>query len=267
LSESDEGESVYSEREELVLEGVSTGGRSLLAVFAHPDDETFATGATLARYASEGVHIVLYCATDGEAGKTSGLPVSSPSQLGRLRRKELHAACEILGVGYIEHGSHADGKLAAADPYNVIGEIVSLIRGWQPDVVITFGPEGAPTQHPDHCAISRLATAAFFLAGTNAYAQQLSSDLQPHRATRLCYVTWPTPEPESRYQIEGQPIHLSIDARPWNGKKMEAYEAHRSQHQHRANFEEYAMVERECYHVAAGLPLGDGATDLFRGAE
>ena len=66
--------------------------RSLVAVFAHPDDETFAIGGTLARYAGEGVRCSLYCATDGDAGRSSGIPVSSRAELGALRRRELHAA-------------------------------------------------------------------------------------------------------------------------------------------------------------------------------
>ena len=66
------------------------------------------------------------------------------------------------------------------DPDIVIGEIVALLRRERPDVVITFGPEGAPTQHRDHRAISRLATAAFLLAGTaSAFPEQLAMVSHP----------------------------------------------------------------------------------------
>ena len=78
----------------------------LTAVFAHPDDETFATGGTIARYASEGVRCSLYCATDGDAGRSSGIPVSSPAELGALRRAELRAACDVLGIRTLVSGSH-----------------------------------------------------------------------------------------------------------------------------------------------------------------
>jgi LmbE family N-acetylglucosaminyl deacetylase len=238
--------------------------RSLTAIFAHPDDETFATGATLARYASEGVRCSLYCATDGDAGQSSGIPVSSAAELGRMRREELRAACAVLGIASIELGGHSDGKLAAADPDVVIGQIVSLIRREKPDVVLTFGPEGAPTQHRDHRAICRLATSAYLLAGTpTAYPDQFVDGVQPHRARRLCYVTWPTPEADSIYQVMGQPIHAELDARPWNTRRREAYVAHLSQQQHRPNFEKYAVVDHECYFVASGVPLTPVATDLF----
>src|SRR5688572_15718510 len=164
--------------------------RGLAAVFAHPDDETFAIGGTLARYSGDGVRCALYCATDGDAGQSSGIPVSSPDELAALRREELRTAGRILGVRTLERGGHRDGALAAADPDVVIGEIVRLLRRERPEVVITFGPEGAPTRHRDHRAISRLATAAVLLAGTRtAYPEQLAGGLAPHRAGRLCYVT------------------------------------------------------------------------------
>ena len=69
----------------------------LTALFAHPDDETFATGGTIARYSSRRNRCSLYCATDGDAGRSSGIPVSSRAELGALRRAELHAACDVLG--------------------------------------------------------------------------------------------------------------------------------------------------------------------------
>ena len=159
--------------------------RSLAAVFAHPDDETFAIGGTLARYAGDGVRCSLYCATDGDAGRSSGIPVSSRAELASLRRDELRAACAMLGIGTLECGGHPDGALDAVDPDVVMSEIVRLIRRERPGVVVTFGPEGAPTRHRDHRAISRLATAAFLLADTTtAYPEQLAEGLAPHRADR-----------------------------------------------------------------------------------
>src|SRR3954470_2077015 len=112
--------------------------RRLTAVFAHPDDETYATGGTLARYASEGVRCSLYCATDGDAGQSSGIPVSTRGELGALRRAELRAACDVLGVQSVVCGGHPDGDLHGIDPEVVIGEIVAMIRREQPEVVITF---------------------------------------------------------------------------------------------------------------------------------
>ncbi len=240
--------------------------RGLSAVFAHPDDETFATGATLARYAGDGVHCSLYCATDGDAGRSSGIPVSSRAELAALRRDELRAACEVLGVAAIHRGGHPDGTLAATDPELVMSEIVRFIRRERPSVVLTFGPEGAPTRHRDHRAISRLATAAFLLADTTtAYPEQLAEGLAPHRPDRLCYVTWPVPAPGFDPPTEGQPIDISIAARDWLPRKRQAFEAHRTQHQHRAHFERLALPDTEDYFVAIGTPAPRGATDLFAG--
>ena len=238
----------------------------MTAVFAHPDDETYATGATLARYSAEGVRCSLYCATNGDAGKSSGIPISSGEELGAIRRVELKAACGVLGIERVEFGDHGDGRLGQADEQQVIGEIVRLIRRERPDVVLTFGPEGAASEHGDHKAISSLARRAFECAGSlDEFPEQLMGSVRPHQARRLCFVTWPAPQPSDLYQVAGQPAHVRIDARHWNGKKLEAYLTHRSQRQHQANFERYALVDAECYSVAAGVPAPSGAADLFSG--
>ena len=240
--------------------------RRLTAVFAHPDDETFAVGGTLARYADDGVRCSLYCATDGDAGRSSGIPVSSRAELAALRREELRAACEVLGVAAIERGGQPDGQLAAVDPEVVLAEIVRLIRRERPEVVLTFGPEGAPTRHRDHRAISRLATAAYLLADTTtAYPDQLADGLAPHRAERLCYVTWPDPPPGAELDTEGQPTDIRVAVRAWLPRKRQAFEAHRTQHQHRVHFERDALPDTEDFFVAMGLPVPRGAADLFAG--
>ena len=237
--------------------------RALAAVFAHPDDETFATGGTLARYARDGVHVTLYCATDGDAGRASGVPFSSREELGRIRRAELLRACAVLGIQRVEHGGHPDGALAAADPDLVIGQIVGFLRRERPQVVLTFGPEGAPTGHRDHKAISRFATSAVLLAGTTAFPEQLASGLTAHRPERLCYVTWPMPFPGDRPAQEGQPIQLRVPIEPWHETKLDAFFAHRTQLEHEAYFRTVALSTTEDYFVATGARgIGD---DLFAG--
>jgi LmbE family N-acetylglucosaminyl deacetylase len=186
--------------------------------------------------------------------------------LAALRRSELRAACDILGVRTLEFGGHPDGRLAAVDPEIVMGEIVRLLRRERPEVVVTFGPEGAPTRHPDHRAISRLATAAVLLADTTTeYPEQLAEGLAPHRAERLCYVTWPPPTSGTQPSTEGQPVHVAVPVRQWLRRKSAAFDAHRTQHEHRARFEKLALGDDECYFVAIGVPAPRGATDLFAG--
>ena len=249
---------------------VREAGRTLAAIFAHPDDETFAIGGTLARYSAAGVRCVLYCATDGDAGRSSGIAVPSREALGQLRRAELVAAARALGVAALRHGGHADGALGSVDVDQLIGEVVAFLREHRPDVVLTFGPEGAPTAHRDHRAIARAATAAFFLAGMeHAYPEQLADGRQPHRAARLYYVTWEPPP------AEGIPVPrgLAPDARlPLDGAllgaKERAYAEHRTQHEFRARFEELALKPVELYHLASGTPQPQRLVDdLFAGLQ
>jgi LmbE family N-acetylglucosaminyl deacetylase len=238
--------------------------RAITAVFAHPDDETFATGGTLAKYTDEGVRCSLYAATDGDAGRSSGIPVSSRAELGVIRRAELQAACAALGVQPPECGGHPDGALAATDPERVLSEIIAVLRRERPQVVLTFGPEGAPTGHLDHKAICRLATAAVLLAGTRtACPEQLEAGLTPHRPQRLCYVTWPVPAPDEAPRKEGQPRQICIPVERWHPRKLAAFFAHRTQLDHEAYFRREAMPATEDYFVAIGAPLG--GEDLFAG--
>ncbi len=170
----------------------------------------------------------------------------------------------MLGVQRVDFGGHGDGKLAQADEQQVMGEIVRLLRQEQPEVVLTFGPEGAPTQHRDHIAISSLTRRAIECAASDSeYPEQLMGTVRPHRVARLCVVTWPAPMPGDLYQAIGQPAHIRIDAGPWNGKKREAFLSHRSQRQ--ANFERYALVDAEWYCVAWGAAAPLNAEDLFSG--
>src|SRR6185503_13983996 len=102
------------------------------------------------------------CATNGDAGKTAGVPVSSRDDLAERRKREARAACDILGIRSIDFGNYPDGELERTDHTALIGDIVRFIRRRRPDVVIGFGPEGAPTAHRDHRVMSRLTLAAFF---------------------------------------------------------------------------------------------------------
>jgi len=241
--------------------------RALTAVFAHPDDETFATGGTFAKYAEEGVRCSLYAATDGDAGRSSGIPVSSREELGRIRRAELVEACSRLGIDVMEYGGHPDGALASADPDVVIGQIVALIRRERPQVVLTFGPEGAPTGHRDHRAIYRFAASAVLLAGTTAFPEQLDAGLRPHRADRLCLVTWPPPAADEAPRQPGQPIQIRIPVQPWHPRKLDAFFAHRTQAEHEVYFRREAMPPMEDYFVAIGTPAPTGATGLWDGID
>lgn len=238
-------------------------GRRLAAVFSHPDDETFATGATLARYAQAGVEVTLLCATDGGAGKSSDVPVASAEELAAIRRNELYAAARHLGVRDVTACGHPDKGLSSLDADVLVSDVVRFLRRVQPDIVITFGPEGGPTGHPDHRAISRAATTAFFLA---ALPTECVGEGQPHRAARLYYTTYRQPRPGARLQRLGLPPTARLDARPWERWKREAFMLHATQRMHHATFEEIALTDEEWFALASGMPQeGDVVNDLFEG--
>ena len=235
-------------------------------VFAHPDDETFTAAGTIAKLARAGNRIDLFCATDGDAGRTSGILVSSRAELATLRRAELTAAAAILGIASLSTPGHGDGVLKEVDPDRLIGEIVLFVRRYRPDVLVTFGPEGAPTQHRDHRAISRAATAAFFLAGLpTEYPDQLR-EAEPHAPSRLYYTAWDPPATGSELMAESVPVTCRVPVSQYLGVKREAFLAHATQRQHQRRFEELTMLPAERFAFAAGLPQPRSVTeDLFEG--
>jgi LmbE family N-acetylglucosaminyl deacetylase len=237
----------------------------LACVFAHPDDETFAVGGTLAKLAARGDQVDLFCATDGDAGKSSGIPVSSRSELGALRRSELTIAAQLLGIRSLATPGHPDGGLREVDQDRLVGEIVYFIRRCRPEVVLTFGPEGAPTRHRDHRAISRAATAAYFLAPLATEYGEQSREVAVHHAARLYYCAWEPPPPDAELATLSTPFTCRVDVAPWVARKRGAFEAHRSQHQHRARFET-TTTDIECYTLASGTAQPRAITeDLFEG--
>lgn len=221
---------------------------ALLGVFAHPDDETFAVGATLARLADEGVRTALYVATDGAAGRSSGVATRDPQELARLRRAELLRAAGVLGVGRATMPGWPDGALGDQDFDAVLGGIVQTMRLVRPDVVVTFGPEGGPNQHRDHKAVSRAATAAFAAAGDDEW-----------RPRRLFYFAWDQAITE-RFGVRSEPVTCRLDVAKWMEVKRKAFEEHRTQWDHRETFE-FTVAAVESFALAAG-PAGPG-DDLF----
>ena len=148
---------------------------TLLAVLAHPDDETICSGV-LAMAAARGWRVVLASATRGEAGEIADASLATPETLGAVREEELRCACGRLGIeeprllGYCDSGmagalqNEDPRSFTRADPHTVQRQIVTLIRKLQPHSVITFEPFGI-YGHPDHIAISRFTTEAFDYAG------------------------------------------------------------------------------------------------------
>jgi LmbE family N-acetylglucosaminyl deacetylase len=157
----------------------------LMCVLAHPDDESLATGGILAKYAASNVQTYLVMATRGERGWSGpAADYPGPQALGRLREAELRAAAQVLGLREVVFLDYQDGELDRADPAQAIAKIVSHLRRVQPDVVVTFDPNGM-YGHPDHIAISQLATTAVVAAADPSYHSLTTGS--PHRVTKLYY--------------------------------------------------------------------------------
>ena len=158
----------------------------LLCIFAHPDDESMGMGASLAKYAAEGVETHLVCATRGERG-WFGHEEQNPglSALGQLREGELRRAVETLGLKSIHFLDYIDGDLDRANPAEAIARIVTFIRTIQPQVIVTFPPDGN-YGHPDHIAIGQFTQAAIVCAADAAYAA--AKHLPAHRVSKLYYM-------------------------------------------------------------------------------
>jgi LmbE family N-acetylglucosaminyl deacetylase len=132
--------------------------QALLAVFAHPDDETFRPGGTLALLARQGVRVEVLTFTRGEAGSCGDPPLCAPAELSAVRERELHAACAALGI-WPRLLDYADGHLPEADAETMIAHILSVIREIQPQVLLSFGLDGL-SGHPDHIAVGQWAAEA-----------------------------------------------------------------------------------------------------------
>ncbi len=193
----------------------------LLCVLAHPDDESLGTGGTLAKYAAEGIETYLVTATRGERGRFGeGGESPGPDVVGRVREAELREAAKVLGLGDVSFLDYHDGALDQVDPSEAVGKIAGHLRRVKPQVVITFGPEGA-YGHPDHIAISQLTTSAIICAAAERVSAPAAalSPAEPHRVSKLYYIAW-SERKWAAYQAALRNLTFNVDgvdrkAAPW----------------------------------------------------
>ncbi len=167
----------------------------LLAVLAHPDDESLGVGGTLAKYASQGIDVFLLTATRGESGRYRGFRPGDPehpgaSKLASIREAELRSAALALGVREVALLDYRDSQLDQALPGEAVTAIAGHIRRVRPQVVLTFGPDGA-YGHPDHIAISQFTIAALVAAADPAVTGDRANALAPYSVAKLYYIAWP----------------------------------------------------------------------------
>ena len=200
-----------------------------------------------------GHEVGLVTLTRGEAGRWYPKPLGTwkRADLARERAKEWRGAVRAIGVQRAWLLRWPDGGVANVDPDRITTQLVRIIRRFRPAVVVTFGPEGAGSEHDDHAATSRLATRAFRWA---AVPGVLPGAGRPHRAHRLYYAT----APEGARSLRGRrpagylsPTHV-VDISGYVDRKAQAFDNHRSQFKDRDFF--YAMLRRrgprEYFHLA-----------------
>lgn len=171
----------------------------LMCVLAHPDDESLGTGGTLAKYAAEGAETYLVTATRGERGRFGGSG-ERPGDVvvGETRETELRGAARELGVREVIVLGFPDGGLDAVPPAIAQEAIAEQLRRIKPQVVVTFGPDGA-YGHPDHIAVSQLTTAAVVRAADRDYA-----------VSKLYYIAWSAPV-WAQYQAALKRLTSTVD--------------------------------------------------------
>jgi LmbE family N-acetylglucosaminyl deacetylase len=242
--------------------------RRLLCVTAHPDDEAGGFGGSLLRYRLSGVETYVVCLTPGQAATNRG-GAKSDEELAAMRRKEFAVSCELLKITCGEVLAYPDRGLHRVDFRTVVAELTARIRQIRPQVVLTFGPEGAITGHTDHAMASLFATVAFHSAPrTDRFAEQLADGVTPHRPQKLYYATVLFTLPD-RPPISLAPATTEIDISEHVETKICAFRSHTSQAPLFPRFDAYvrARGQSELFHLAAASTPGrmESETDLFAG--
>jgi len=256
----------------------TSSGLTLLAVLAHPDDETFGPGGTLALYASRGVQVHLLCATRGEVGTVAPELMAGHASIGDLRQEELECAAGFLGLsgvhflGYRDSGmpgspdnSHPQA-LAAAPTETVAGAIVEWMRRIRPQVVITFDPIGG-YRHPDHIACHNATVMAFEAAGDPS---RFPGSLPAYQPAKLYFHTFRRPWLRHGIRL----LHLfGQDPRHWGrNKDIDLVDIAQSQFPVHARIDIRAVADRKARasacHASQLMPQPKGlGRYLFRFAD
>lgn len=191
--------------------------KKLLAVFSHPDDETFLCGGTIAKYASQGAEVHVVCATKGELAKRMGNPpFATRETLPEIREQELRAACGILGVRLVEVLGLKDQGVAD-ETERVTQEVASRMRSGTPNAVVTFAKASGFANHPDHRAVAEAVMAA---------VEQVRRDGFDIPVFGVCG-RGEAAHPED---LEARPDQIvRVDVLPFARQKLYAFRAHRTQ--------------------------------------
>jgi LmbE family N-acetylglucosaminyl deacetylase len=208
----------------------------VLAVFAHPDDESLLAGGALAAFAAAGRRVAIVSMTRGERGPTELPGLRGGAALGDVREAELLQAARALGAAAAECLDFPDGDLAGVDEGQAARQLSRILVREQPELVLSFSEEGL-YWHPDHLAVSLLLDAALALAGRDGaqarlygatwplgHARRLVSLMQ---ARGLAADLWGL-EPDA-FGAAADSITTRLDVRPFLPAKLAALRAYASQ--------------------------------------
>ena len=253
--------------------------RTILGIFAHPDDESMGPGGTLAKYAAAGHRVAVLTATEGGAGRLyreRPTDDAGRAELRRVRREETIRAARILGVEHLGFLGWEDGEVRRRDVLEGEELLAGFIRREKPDVLITFHGSGI-SHHPDHRWITLAVDGAFRGAGhAGWYGEGEVEDLEPHRPRRLYHYTVPASMPRESWprRIFLSPDHeitTRIDTTDFADLRWEAIRAHASQQYgppFRVLYEGGVFASETFVRVDPGAPdpsRGETETDLLAG--
>jgi LmbE family N-acetylglucosaminyl deacetylase len=265
-----------------------------MVIVAHPGDEAFGFGGAIATAAGEGAYVVLVCATRGwfdprlsgkspaPGGKNRDVKLDAVTwrNMDTVREDELRRSVSVLGVRVVRMLDYAEGDLDRADFDHLVGRIVEPIRMHQPQVILTFGPDGV-TGDTDHAVLSRAVGAAYERAAQPlAYEDDLEEDQVAWRAAKLYHLVVPTSSlatlgeraPSEGYGSATEPT-VTLELGELARLKLAAISRHVSQTGSAGPFHDWgseardAFLATESYRLAASaLPAPvDGEAALFDG--
>lgn len=234
-------------------------GKCILAVYAHPDDETSGMGGSIIRYVREGAKVYVACATRGEWGTLgTGRVAIKRADLSNVRENELRAVLQSYGAEEPIFLDYVDQEVDQVEFEELVSKVIGVMHRVSPDIVVTFGPLGI-SRHQDHMAIHRATLEAFkrYVHSTNS-STRLLYDAVPKQAIDLFDLDLDGPETQP---------NVFIDITNFKHLKIKALRSYRSQEDAQwlaDSFEDLPLADVETFHqVYPPLPDGVQLSDFW----
>ena len=171
------------------MDEIDFKGKTVLLVGAHPDDNDFGAGATVAKAARQGAEVIYLIATTGQRGSSD--ETMTPGRLSDIRKKEQEAAAGVLGVREVHFLEYVDGELAP--DIRLKEQIVTYLRRYRPDIVFTMDPSFyyyknvGFVNHSDHRAIGEATLDACYPLARDllSFPENMKAGLKPHKVKEI----------------------------------------------------------------------------------